>query len=380
MRHVALNSPAIHAVLSEWLKVSPGLGVMALVPEAEKENLPQLQQICKKMGIPLVGGIFPALVYAGGFRSDGVWLIRFEQQMPVVLLPDLERSGSVAAEKLAKATMALLAAKQSTGSRPTLFLMFDGMLPNIASILEGVYSRLADRVRYAGVNAGSETFQPVPCLFNEHEVVGNGVLALLFPDDSTTVLAHGYRPPDRMLSATSTEGNRIAMIDWRPAFEVYQEIIKVEYGIELTADNFYQYGVHYPFGMLRANAEVVVRMPVAISEDGSLFCIGEVPENAMLVLLKSPAPDENACIQGLAKALETEHGDLHGRPVLTFYCAGRRMHMGEGAEIELAVLCKAAAAKELAGAVSLGEIGCTQQDGYPMFHNATLVCTAWGQM
>ena len=380
MRHVALNSPAIHAVLSEWLKVSPGLGVMALVPEAEKENLPQLQQICKKMSIPLVGGIFPALVYAGGFRSDGVWLIRFEQQMPVVLLPDLERSGSVAAEKLAKATMALLAAKQSTGSRPTLFLMFDGMLPNIASILEGVYSRLADRVRYAGVNAGSETFQPVPCLFNEHEVVGNGVLALLFPDDSTTVLAHGYRPPDRMLSATSTEGNRIAMIDWRPAFEVYQEIIKVEYGIELTADNFYQYGVHYPFGMLRANAEVVVRMPVAISEDGSLFCIGEVPENAMLVLLKSPAPDENACIQGLAKTLETEHGDLHGHRLLTFYCAGRRMHLGEGAAIELAVLAKASAVEEVAGAVSLGEIGCTQQDGYPMFHNATLVCTAWGQM
>jgi hypothetical protein len=183
-----------------------------------------------------------------------------------------------------------------------------------------------------------------------------------------------------MLSATSTEGNRISMIDWRPAFEVYQEIIKAEYGIALTTENFYQYGVHYPFGMLRANAEVVVRMPVAIAEDGSLFCIGEVPENAMLVLLKSPAPDENSCIQGLAKALETAHGDLHGCRLLTFYCAGRRMHMGEGAEVELAVLTEASAVEELAGAVSLGELGCTQLDGYPMFHNATLVCTAWGKM
>ena len=203
-------------------------------------------------------------------------------------------------------------------------------------------------------------------------------LALLFPSDSTTVLAHGYRPPERMLSATSTAGNRISMIDWRPAFEVYQEIIKEEYGIELTADNFYQYGVHYPFGMLRANSEVIVRMPVAIAEDGSLFCIGEVPENAILVLLKSPAPDENGCIQGLAKTLEVEYGGLLGRRLLSFYCAGRRMHLGDGAELELAILAKASAVEELAGAVSLGEIGCTQLDGYPMFHNATLVCTAWG--
>ena len=52
------------------------------------------------------------------------------------------------------------------------------------------------------------------------------------------------------------------------------------------------------------------------------------------------------------------------------------MHLGDGAELELAILAKASAVEELAGAVSLGEIGCTQLDGYPMFHNATLVCTA----
>jgi hypothetical protein len=380
MRHVALNAQTVHAVLSEWLRLSPGLGVMALVPEAEKENLPQLQRVCVDLGISLVGGIFPALICQGGFKSDGVWLIPFESQVPVALIPALEGSGSVAAEKIAEAALGMLESSENTCARPTLFLMFDGMLPNIGSTLEHLYSRLADRVRYAGVNAGSETFQPMPCLFNENEVIGNGVLALLFPGDSTTVLAHGYRPPEKMLSATSTEGNRISMIDWRPAFEVYQEIIKAEYGIELTTENFYQYGVHYPFGMLRANAEVVVRMPVAIAEDGSLFCIGEVPENAMLVLLKSPSPDQDGCIQGLAKTLETEHGDLHDRRLLTFYCAGRRMHLGEGAEIELDVLTKSSAVAELAGAVSLGEIGCTQLDGYPMFHNATLVCTAWGKM
>ena len=52
------------------------------------------------------------------------------------------------------------------------------------------------------------------------------------------------------MGATATEGNRIATLEWRPAFEVYQEIIKAQFGIELTRDNFYQYAVHYPFGIL----------------------------------------------------------------------------------------------------------------------------------
>jgi hypothetical protein len=108
MRHVALNAQAIHAVLSEWLKESPALGVMALVPEAEKENLPQLQQVCRDLGIPLAGGIFPALVHKGGFKTDGVWLIRFEQKAPVVLLPNLEPTGSAAAERIAKAALEML--------------------------------------------------------------------------------------------------------------------------------------------------------------------------------------------------------------------------------------------------------------------------------
>jgi hypothetical protein len=158
---------------------------------------------------------------------------------------------------------------------------------------------------------------------------------------------------------------------------VYQEIIKAQYNVDLTADNFYQYGVHFPFGILRANAEVIVRIPVALAEDGSLFCAGEVPENAMLALLKSPGPDEGGCIEQLAQNLAAENGSLEDKHLLTFYCAGRRLHMGDAATLELEILGKRTGVARMAGALSLGEIGCTQKDGYPMFHNATLVCTPW---
>lgn len=379
MRFLALNKASIDDALAGWQSDHPAMGVLALLPEAEKANLPVLQVACREHGVALVGGIFPALIEAAQFRTDGVWLLRLDTMVPAFLIPDLDAAAPTAAAAISVAVAQALEAPAQPGDRPTLFLVFDGLVPHIASILDGLYLALADQVTYAGVNAGSETFQPMPCLFDQHRVVGNGVLGLLLPKAAGTVLAHGYPAPSHAMTATSTDGNRIISIDWRPAFDAYQEIIRAEYGIALTRDNFYQYAVHFPFGIVRANEEVVVRIPVAMTDDGAIHCVGEVPENAMLVLLRAPQAQDGQCVASVALALAGASGAAPDGDLLAFYCAGRRMHLGEAATGELAQLARGSGASLMAGALSLGEIGSTHAWGYPMFHNAALVCTPWRQ-
>ena len=363
--------------LDEWLLVSPGMGILALLPEAEKNQLTLLQSACRDRSIPLVGAIFPALVTLQGFSSEGAWLLCIDEMIPTFLLADVNSCEIDPALEITNAVEPALNVQSDASAIPTLFLIFDGLIPNISSILDNLYLRLADRVKYAGVNAGSETFQPMPCLFNENRIVGNGVLGMLMSSKSTAVLEHGFLPPERVMSASSTEGNCIHSIDWRPAFDVYQEIIKTEYGIDLTSENFYHYAVHYPFGILRANGEVVVRIPVALDTSGALSCVGEVPENAMLVLLKAPNADEGACIARLAEGLAACNGPMSEREMLGFYCAGRRLHLGTGALLELQELVRRTGVGELAGALSLGEVGGSQAWDYPLFHNAALICMPW---
>jgi hypothetical protein len=377
MKYLDLEPEAVGHALDDWCRAEPGMGVLALLPEAEKARLPLLQQACRERGLPLVGAVFPALLVQGGFVDHGVWLMRLSPMVPAFLMPDINQGPVDAATLIANAVEQALDAPALAGQRPTLYMVFDSLIGNIASILDGLYLRLADRVDYAGVNAGSETFQPMPCLFDSERIVGNGVLALLLTTPGRTVLEHGYPVPERVMTATSTEGNCIQSIDWQPAFDVYQQIIGQEWGIALTRDNFYQYAVHFPVGILRDNDNVVVRIPVALTDDGALMCIGEVPENAVLTLLRAPAADAGQCMARLAQALGGGPQGLQGRDLLTFYCAGRRMHLGDGALIELASLQACTAAATLGGALSLGEIGSTNAWGYPMFHNATLVCTPW---
>ncbi len=372
-----VDEASIGEALSEWQTHYPTLGVCALLPEALKESVGLLQAVCARRKIPLAGGIFPALVKEEQFSTDGIWLLSFEKMPYYALydnLPGNREEAELAAEKIAAGV------RNRIDHTPdlTLFLLFDAMVPNISTMLDSLYLQLANRVHYAGANAGSETFRPMPCLFDSQRVARNGLLLMLLEQHKGAVLEHGYQVPQNMVYATSTEGNRISLIDWRPAFEVYQEMVRRQYGMEITKENFYEHAVHFPFGIVRANLQVVVRIPVMLADDGSLFCVGEVPANSVLTLLERPSVDTNATMHALADGLTSLNGNTAGSELLLFYCAGRRMHLGtEQASAELGEFSRRTGASQVGGALSLGEIGGSKLHGYPLFHNATLVASRW---
>jgi hypothetical protein len=362
--------------LRAWRAEKPGLGVLALVAGSAAPRLPRLQALFREERIPLLGAVFPALVVDDRFSDEGAWLLRLDEVSWASLVPDLPRD----AASLPGIADALVAGvtPRLTAPDATLLLVFDAMFPRIASLLDELYLRLGNRVSYVGANAGSETFKPVPCLFDAERVVGGGVLALLLQGHRGAVLEHGYGVPPRTATASATEGNRVITIDWRPAFDVYREVAREQYGVEVDRDNFYQYGVRFPFGIVRGDGEVVVRIPVALEADGSLFCVGEVPPNSLLTLLRAPAVDSRRTIDTLLAGL-AEHGGAAGRELLLFYCAGRRLYLGgEAAAAEVNDLKVRSGAARIAGALSLGEIGSPEPSSYPAFHNATLLASRWG--
>ena len=363
------DMPAIEMRLRAWLEGASDVGLLALVAEQDGPAVTRLQDLCNRVGMPLLGAVFPELHFDGSFQRRGMLLIPMRPKADFHRILTFDGDPSDTADQIE--SLAAQISECVDGETPaTLLLLFDALVPNIGSLLEALYLRLAESVHYAGANAGSETFKPIPCLFDNARFTHNGLLAILLNAHHGAVLEHSYRAPEQIVAATSTDGNRIISIGWQPAFEVYRDRIREIYGVEVNRDNFYDYAVHFPFGILRADDEVLVRIPVALEEDGSLFCVGEVPEHAVLTLLEAPPSEDLHSAQLLSRRL-----DAHAGPLLTFYCAGRRMHLGEtGAAAELRELQQQLPERQVFGALSLGEIGSSQRGGYPLFHNATLVC------
>lgn len=369
-RHTYLdaNAAALATAVAAWQFLPGAGGLLLLLPEAEKGALPELQAWCRNKSLPLVGAIFPALVVDGDFTNRGMLAIGFDAMPRHFLLDRLDAGERTTHSRIGAATRKAMAGS-TTETKPSLFLIFDAMVPNIASILDGAYRELRSEVRYAGVNAGSESFQPMPCLFDDAQLIGDGVLGLLLPGEPA-IVEHGYPVAKTLMQATSASGNRIELIDRRPAMEVYQEVIAADFGVTLTPENFYDYAVHFPFGVVSA-LSVLVRIPVAFEPDGSIVCVGEVPTHSMLRLLRAPTADASPCVGSIAKT-------LRARPardwLLAFYCAGRRMHFGAAASSELAQLKNETGIPSVIGALSLGEISTNPDFGIPEFHNAALVC------
>lgn len=361
----SLDKPSITTLLGSWKEAFPKSGVFALVAEASKDNVSDIQLLCTQANIPLVGAIFPELIHAATFEREGLLLIRMDEMPEYILTQDIH------SEKLLDQLSKQIAAKEAETGDHSLFLLFDAMVPNVASILDRLYLRLADSVQYSGVNAGSETFQPMPCLFDSEQTIGNGLLAMLMPDFGRHILSHGYPMPTEMTMATSSTGNCIENIDWQPAFEVYQQLAKDNYATDITAENFYEIAAHFPFGLVLGTGETLIRIPVGLSDEGSLFCVGEVPENSMLTIMHGSEEDLLASVEKFSQQIDETQ--IKG---LTFYCAGRRMHLGvDGAGKELAVIKNQG--DTLIGALSLGEIGMSVESTCPQFHNAALVYNPW---
>jgi hypothetical protein len=344
--------------------------VLVLLPEAESGSVPLLQALCRELGLGLAGAVFPELLVEAGLKRSGAILIGLRNAPAPLLLNNVGGIEAVAevSEKLAEHVDSIL----GKNTPAALFCIFDALVPNIATHLDAWYLKLADRVNYFGVNAGNERFTPAPCLFDGECFVQDGLLIQLLPGHSGACLSHGYGVPDEVISATSAQGNCISEIDWRPALEVYTELMQKQYGVTITRTNFYEHAVHFPFGILRADGEVLVRIPVALDERGQIFCVGEIPDNSILTLLDAREGPHNAPAN-LMTGLVGKRGLRPGDDLILFYCAGRRMHLGDGMLSELEEVVLLTEVRHLFGALSLGEIGSDRLGGYPLFHNATLV-------
>ena len=367
------DAEAIAATFQAWRSQRPDLGILALVSEHEPGAVAILQQAANRAGLPLAGAVVPGLIADGRLRRQGVLLLARDAAIPQLIVP-LSRGSAGTHEDAVRELAAFVETHAADTGADTLLLLLDALTPDVASLLDRLYLAVGNQVRYAGSNVGSETFRPTPCLFDNTRFVEGAALALMLPHHPGASLAHRYGTTAPLCVATAASGNRIAVIDGLPAFEVYRELIARAHGVVLTRENFYRHAVHFPLALHLAEGEPLVRIPVAVDDDGSLHCVGEVPEAALLTIVEAAPPGSPDTAQAVAAAVRAHHPSA----VLAFSCAGRMLHQGEaGAAQEFAELRDALAPISVFGALSLGEIANYAGQGYPRFHNATLVALPW---
>ncbi|MEO0973686.1 MAG: FIST C-terminal domain-containing protein, partial [Pseudomonadota bacterium] len=250
---------------------------------------------------------------------------------------------------------------------------------DVAGLMKRLHRHFGNHYRYLGGGAGTRSGSSIPCVFTAEQGLHESAAVLGFFTGASTIHAgHGWHRAIGPVVATKTSGDIIAELNWRPAYPVYRQLIRQATGVDIDGLPFVDVGLKYPLGMLKEDAEDLVRVPLRITPEEGLAVIGGIPTHSVLHVL-SGAPEDligagaesaRRCTSSLGRSARTK---------LLFDCVTRPADLQERYVEELEAIqdgLRPLGPATLIGALARGEV-CGMAGGIPEWLNKTTVIGAF---
>lgn len=337
--------------------------ILILSCDENQYDLQKLDKILKNIDIPIIGGIFPQIIYKNKNYSQGTIITSLNDTLDIKIIKDL----SVKNEGMDEEIEDLFGELNDDIS--TMFVFVDGLSKNINQLISGLFDNFGLSIDYIGGGAGSLSFEQKPCIFTNEGLFQDCALLANSKLNCNIGVKHGWIPIKETIKVTKSNANEIIELDYKPAFEVYKEIVEKISTQKFTDDNFFDIAKGFPLGINKISGEAVVRDPIMQIEN-KLICVGDVPVNSFISILKG---DEKSLVNAAKEAakeaaLEVRADSEH--ITLFIDCISRVLFLEDKFENELNAVCNESS--KLIGALTLGEIA-NNKKHYLEFYNKTAV-------
>ena len=366
----ALSAEALRSVLDEH-PVPADHSLVLYVAEDDLGRIEDCMQVLLDADVSFMGGLFPGVISdSRALRSGAVVQILPSVGRPIVT-PGLSEGGQF--------DPAAFQGVRESNEAKSILVLVDGLTSGVEGFLQSLYQVASDRYTYIGAGAGPRSLVPGPCLFCNDGVFYDAAVVLPLQYQTSIGVQHGWRRVVGPLVATRTAGNVVLELNWETAYDVYRRVVLNDSGVEPQRDNLYDVSKGYPFGMYRDEAEDVARGPVAVTREGGLVCLGEVPVNSVLHILSG---DHESLVEAAGSAARGAVSSCHPSSGLVVDCISRLEFLnsrfdGELEAIGSPFLGSGCPAPE--GILSLGEIS-SIGGGYLEFYNNTVVAGSFSQV
>jgi len=333
---------------------------LILCGEEVNLDIPALIELLNQNQIKFCGGFFPKIIYNNKSYSDKILLLPVRFDSEPMIIEGLD-TGNIEISDL-----------ELPNTLGSLFILVDGLSNYVSKFTYCLYKEIGPNYNVFGSGTGYENFDRRPCLFSKAGFFKDAAVIVLIRNPITQSIRHGLKPIAGPYIATKTTANVLEQINWKPAYEVYKEIIEKEEGIVFTEENYFDYAQHYPFGVHRPGEENIIRDHVSMIENNAIRFGAEIPSNSILYLMKSN-------IEGMISAGIDVCADAISRckqPEFLFFavCISRFWLLKEKFDEELDNISSNAQLKNIPvfGVLSLGEIS-SSNGGLLDYHAKTIV-------
>ena len=356
--------------------------LLLLSCESNKLELDQLDSRLKSIPIPVFGGIFPGIIFGRKHHDRGSLVVSFPFEARVANIAGVDSPNADFSELVSPHAERL-------SSCPTVLVFLDGSMGRIGAFLDGVYDLLGTETKYLGGGAGASNYAKRPCLFSNQGFAENQAQLVGIPHPSQIELSQGWQKLAGPFLVTDSDGRTIRSLDYKPAAEVYLEIVEDAYrgadsnffdflcDIIDAEENDARHGFQdmaksFPIGLEKDHSEISICEPLA-REGKSLVCRESIPPLSPLYVLKATHESlidasRNAS-KKLAEKLPDQNPDVHP---LVFSCIGRSHYLQEKFAEEVGEIADAFE-NGIVGALSLGQITNGKDGCLSLFNRSTVM-------
>ena len=292
-----------------------------------------------------------------------------DMEFSVGLGENLERDPAAAARQIVSGFRGL--ADHRFAYRSAL-VMTDALAGHAEELVEQLTIATAGQYQFFGGGAGDNAqFQRTHVFFGTRTLTNAAVALEILSERPIGIgVSHGWEPASAGFRVTEASGMRLISLNGLPAVEAFEDHA-ARTGVELVRAAPIPFFLHNILG-IETGAAYRLRVPLAIDEAGAVLCAAEIPEGAIVHIMRSSERSAVAAAErATAAALDGLHG---GRPkvALFFDCVATRLRLGDVFGLELNALSDQLGKIDLAGCNTHGQIA-RAEGQFGGFHNCTAV-------
>ena len=277
---------------------------------------------------------------------------------------------------------AAMAARQITSSFTGLndhefphrsaLVMADALAGHADLLVDELTLATGGQYQFFGGGAGDNAQFQRTSVFLGREVLNGAAVALevLTTKPVGIGVRHGWAPASTPFRVTEADGMRLISLNGLPAAEVF-ETHAATTGQKLDRAAPIPFFLHNILG-IESGESHRLRVPLAVLPDGSILCAAEVPQGAVVYIMRASAASAVEAAREATQAALAALGGLKPQAALLFDCVATRLRMGDQFSDEVASVRDQLAGADLVGCNTHGQIA--RADGqFEGFHNCTAV-------
>ena len=353
---------------------SKSASLLILACQDNQFTAQQINPLLLACSLPVCGGIYPQLIYKDKLMQKGYIIIGFEQQVDINIIKQVSELATD--EQLVGAIEQTSVMNSQVANYDSLLMFYDALLDNTEDFINCLFECLDYQTNIIGGGAGNLEFKQRPCIFSNNGLIEDAIQIVTLKSKISTAATHGWEVLKGPFLVSEVKKQTIISLDYQPAFNIYKDEIERIGNFKFNKNNFFEIAKNYPLGIQGVNNQLIVRDPV-LTQNDYLRCVGSIPVNSMVYLLKGSsesliAAAEDAAIK-VTENIDISADNIENSATIVCDCISRALYLGDKFNLELGSIYKHSSEQTLFGVVCFGEIANSESGAIKLLNKSTVI-------